>query len=86
MHYIYLARCADGSLYTGYTTDLEKREMVHNSGKGAAYTRSRLPIKIVYSEVFSTRSQAMKREYEIKQFTKKKKEELVSGRATLNIG
>ena len=77
MYYTYLARCADGSLYTGYTNNLEKREKAHNSGKGSAYTRSRLPIKIVYFEAFKTRSAAMKREYKVKQMTKKWKETLV---------
>jgi len=75
--YTYLARCSDGSLYTGYTVDLNEREAKHNEGKGARYTRVRLPVKIVYSEEFQTKSGAMKREYEIKCLSKKEKEGLV---------
>ncbi|MBT3704380.1 GIY-YIG nuclease family protein [Candidatus Peregrinibacteria bacterium] len=78
--YTYLARCNDGSLYTGYTVDLNEREAKHNEGKGARYTRVRLPVKIVYSEEFQTKSEAMKREYEIKCLSKKEKEGLVSGK------
>lgn len=77
-HFIYIARCNDDSLYTGYTTDLKKREEKHNLGKGAHYTRIRRPVKIVYSEIFKTRSAATKREYQIKKFKKKDKEDLVS--------
>ena len=77
--YTYLARCNDGSLYTGYTVDLNEREAKHNEGKGARYTRVRLPVKIVYSEEFQTKSEAMKREYEIKCLSKKEKEGLVRG-------
>lgn len=78
MHYIYIARCADDTLYTGYTTDLKARENRHNEGRGAKYTQARLPVKFVYSETFSTKSEAMKREYAIKKMTKKQKEELVN--------
>lgn len=77
MYYTYLARCKDGSLYCGFTDNLEKREKVHNEGKGAKYTRSRLPVKIVYSESFETKSEALKRELSIKKLTKVKKEELI---------
>lgn len=75
--YVYIARCNDGTLYTGYTTDLEKREAKHNEGKGAHYTCIRRPVKIVYHEEFETKSEAMKREYQIKLLRKKDKEELV---------
>ena len=75
--YTYLARCNDGTLYAGYTVDLAEREKTHNDGKGARYTRVRLPVKIVYSEEFETKSEAMKREYEIKQLPKKDKEGMV---------
>ena len=75
--FAYIARCSDGSLYTGYTVDLAMREEVHNQGKGARYTRIRLPVKIVYSEEFASKSGAMKREWEIKGLSKKEKEELV---------
>lgn len=78
MFYCYMLRCADHSLYTGYTNDLEKREKVHNSGKGAKYTRSRLPCTMVYAEAFDSKSDAMKREYEIKhRLTTKDKEALI---------
>jgi len=75
--YTYLARCGDGTLYTGYTVDLAEREAVHNEGKGARYTRAWLPVKIVYSEEFGTKSEAMKREYEIKCLSKRDKEGFV---------
>lgn len=77
-HYVYIARCIDDTLYTGYTTDLEARETRHNEGRGARYTRTRRPIEIIYSETFETRSAALKREYEIKQMKKEEKEHLVS--------
>ena len=59
MYFAYIMRCADGTLYTGYTDDIARREAVHNSGRGAKYTRSRLPVKMVYHESFATRSEAM---------------------------
>jgi putative endonuclease len=77
MYYCYLARCNDGSLYCGYCKDINEREDTHNEGAGAKYTRARLPINIVYFEVFQTRSAAMKREAEIKKWKKEKKEELI---------
>ena len=72
-----MMRCGDGTLYTGYTNDLENREAKHNEGKGAHYTRIRRPVKIVYSEEFETKSEAMKREHQIKRLKKKDKEGLV---------
>jgi putative endonuclease len=75
--YAYLARCSDGSLYAGYTVDLAEREAKHNEGKGARYTRVRLPVEIVYSEELETKSEAMKREFQIKKLSKKDKEDLV---------
>lgn len=77
-YYVYIARCSDDTLYTGYTNDLEAREAKHNEGQGARYTRARGPVEIIYSETFKTRSTAMKREYEIKQMKKEEKERLVS--------
>lgn len=77
-YYIYILRCADDSLYTGYTVDLVARELTHNTGKGAAYTRGRLPVKIVYHEVFATKSEAMKREFSIKQLKRSQKEDLLN--------
>jgi len=77
MHYVYIVECADSSLYAGYTSDLDKRLKVHNQGKGSKYTRSRLPVKLVYSETVESKSNGLKREYQIKQLTRKQKEELI---------
>ena len=74
--YFYLARCSDESLYSGFCTNLQEREEVHNQGKGAKYTRSRLPVRIVYSEAFNSKSEALKREAEVKKWTKEQKEQL----------
>ena len=79
-HYIYITRCNDDTLYTGYTTDLKKREARHNEGKGARYTRMRMPVKIVYYEEFKTKPEAMRREYQLKCLRKKDKESLVISR------
>jgi len=76
-YYAYLARCNDNSLYAGYTADLKSREVKHNEGKGARYTRTRKPIKIVYHEEFKTKSEAMKREYQLKHLKKSDKENLI---------
>ena len=78
MFYVYILRCADDSLYCGYTTDVEKRFEKHKSGKGAKYTRSHLPLEIVYIEEFETKSDALKRECEIKSMTKLQKEKLIN--------
>lgn len=77
MNYVYILRCADDSLYTGWTNNLEKRLKVHSSGKGAKYTKARLPVELVYHEEFDDKIAAMKREYEIKQLTRKEKLELL---------
>lgn len=77
-YFTYIALCADNTLYTGYTNNIKDREQTHNEGKGAKYTKARLPIKIVHFEEFQTRSQAMKREYAIKQFPKAEKKKLIS--------
>lgn len=76
-NYTYLLRCADGTYYCGWTNDLDRRLKAHNEGKGAKYTRPRRPVVLAYYETFSTKEEAMKREYEIKQFPRKKKEELM---------
>lgn len=78
--FVYLLECADGTLYTGYTTDLARRLKRHGEGKGAKYTRSRLPVRLVYSEACASKSEALKREYEIKQLTRAEKFALVRGR------
>ncbi|MFW6266821.1 MAG: GIY-YIG nuclease family protein [Halanaerobium sp.] len=77
-HYIYVLECSDGSLYTGYTTNVERRLEEHNSGQGAKYTRGRLPVKLRYQEEFKNRSLAQQREYQIKQLPRSKKEELIN--------
>ena len=77
MYFAYIMRCADGTLYTGYTDDIARREVVHNSGRGAKYTRSRLPVKMVYHESFATRSEAMKRECAIKRLSREQKLKLI---------
>jgi putative endonuclease len=76
-YYIYLARCSDNTIYTGYTVDIKNREETHNRGEGAKYTKHRRPIKIVYSESFKTKSAAMKREAEIKSLSRIEKEKLI---------
>ena len=71
--YTYIVRCSDGTLYTGYTNDIEKRTEAHNAGKGARYTRSRRPVELVYYEEYPTKEEAMSREWHIKRLTRKKK-------------
>lgn len=79
MHCAYIIRCSDNSLYSGYTKGIDPSRRVdeHNRGVGSKYTKTRLPVELVYYEQFKTRSDAMKREYQFKRLTKKKKEELV---------
>lgn len=78
MYFIYLLKCADGTLYTGSTNDLNARVIAHNTLKtGAKYTKARRPVKLVYSEKFRTKSKAMKREWEIKQMERAEKVELI---------
>lgn len=78
-HYIYILRCADGTLYTGYTTDVERRVAEHNAGEAVAakYTRSRRPVTLVYHEVCASRAAALRREYEIKQLSRTQKQSMV---------
>ena len=77
MHFVYIVRCKDGSLYTGYTTDVSERLITHNSGKGAKYTRSRLPVRLVYYKRVDSKSIGLRLEAKIKKLTKKEKEALV---------
>ena len=77
MYYVYILKCCDGTLYCGYTNDVEKRFETHQSGKGAKYTRGRLPLELVYTEEFETKSEAMKRECEIKKMNREKKMEII---------
>ena len=76
-HYFYLARCADGSLYAGTCVDPRAREDLHNAGKGAKYTRSRRPVRMVHIERHATLGEARRREADVKRWTKKCKESLV---------
>ena len=77
MNYVYIIRCGDNSLYTGWTNSLERRFKEHCSGKGAKYTRGRGPLELVYYETFDKKTEAMKREYEIKKLNRNKKELLI---------
>lgn len=78
-HYIYIVKCNDGTLYTGYAKDIEQRVAKHNAGKGAKYTKIRRPVTLVHSEVFETKSAALKREYEIKTFSRQQKLQMIRG-------
>ena len=84
-NYVYILRCADGTLYTGWTTDPERRTAAHNAGKGAKYTKARRPVELVYLEEYDDRIEAQRREYEIKQFSRAEKEELIGGQNTGSI-
>jgi putative endonuclease len=75
--YVYVLRCCDGSLYTGWTTDVARRVAEHSAGMGARYTRSHLPVELAYSESCGTRSEAMRREAEIKNMTREEKLSLI---------
>lgn len=76
-NYVYIVRCVDGSLYTGWTTDVEKRVKAHNAGKGAKYTKSRLPVSLVWQEAFETEHEARSREWHLKQLTREEKLALI---------
>ena len=75
-HYVYLLRCSDGSFYTGYTTDPGRRFAQHSAGRGARYTRSRLPLELVYTEKAADRSAGLRREWQIRKLSHAEKEEL----------
>ena len=83
MPFVYIVRCADGTLYTGYAKNVASRVDVHNAGKGAKYTRSRLPVTLVFTEAFESVGAALAREHELKGWTRAKKETLVSGDPSL---
>ena len=74
---VYILECNDGTLYTGWTNDIDKRIKAHKDGKGAKYTKGRRPLKLVYLEELETKSEALKRENEIKKMTKDKKRQLI---------
>lgn len=82
MNWVYILKCADGSLYTGWTNDLERRVKAHAAGRGAKYTRARLPVEPVYSESLPTRGEAMRREAQIKRQTRSEKLTLIQEFAT----
>lgn len=84
MYYTYILRCSDNTLYTGWTTNVKKRVAVHNLGKGAKYTRGRIPVELAYCEVFDTKAEAMKREAEIKQLRRAQKELLMKQTLVIN--
>jgi len=80
-HWVYVVECVDGSFYTGYTTDVERRVRQHDRGEGAKYTRGRTPVELVHVEAFDSKSAAMSREYEVKQLSRADKERLVESDA-----
>ncbi len=80
LFYTYIAKCNDNSLYTGYCKNLVSREKKHNLGKGAKYTRQRRPVKIIYYEKFRSRIEAMRRERQIKRWSKIEKEKLINSK------
>ena len=77
MHYMYVVRCADGTLYTGYSPDVEARVAAHNAGRGAKYTKTRLPVELVASAAFATKHEAMSAEWHFKQLSRPMKDELL---------
>ena len=81
MNHAYILRCADGTLYSGWTNNLEKRLAAHNSGKGAKYTKTRLPVELVYFEEFESKNEAMSREAHLKQLSREQKLKLINEKA-----
>ena len=77
MNYTYILRCADGTYYTGWTNDLDKRLATHNAGPASKYTRPRRPVSLAYHEAFDPKEEAKRREWEIKQLTRNQKEKLM---------
>ena len=77
-NFTYIVECSDHTLYTGWTNDLEKRIEAHNTGKGAKYTKTRRPVRLVYFETFATKEEAMSREYHIKRMSRQEKMKLIS--------
>ena len=83
--YMYVVECRDGSYYTGYTTDVKKRIAVHNSGKGAKYTRARLPVKLIYAEGFDSKEEAMSAEALLKRKKRPQKESYLNDNQNKNL-
>ena len=84
MHFVYIVRCADGTLYTGYARNPEKRTQVHNAGKGARYTAGRRPVALVYVESFESVGDALKREHQVKGWSRERKEGLIAARGAVS--
>jgi putative endonuclease len=81
VHFVYIVRCADGTLYTGYARDPRAREEAHNRGRGAKYTAGRRPVRLVYQQAFRSRGKALAREHAIKQLTRAQKDALLTSAA-----
>ncbi|MET3700045.1 putative endonuclease [Bacillus oleivorans] len=79
-HFIYVLECADGSYYTGYSTDVNKRVLTHNAGKGAKYTRSRLPVTCIYEKAFASKREALQEEYAFKRLSRREKEQFLKSK------
>ncbi|MEO8071149.1 MAG: GIY-YIG nuclease family protein [Acidobacteriota bacterium] len=77
MHFVYIVRCADGSLYTGYARDPRRRETAHNRGRGARYTAGRRPVRLVYAEACGSHGEALRRECELKRWSRARKQALI---------
>lgn len=85
LNYTYILKCKDGTYYTGWTNNLEKRLKDHNEGRGAKYTKTRLPVSLIYYEEFQTKEEAMSREYAIKHMTRKEKEKIMKMQLIVDI-
>jgi predicted GIY-YIG superfamily endonuclease len=81
---LYILKCCDGTLYTGITNDIERRVGMHNAGTASRYTRSRLPVRLIYRERCRNKSSALKKEYRFKELTREEKEEYIAGKAKRN--
>ena len=86
MHFVYIVRCADGTLYTGYARDPQARERAHNNGRGAKYTCGRRPVELVYVERCESAGAALKREHRVKRWSRARKEALVSAGQSVRVG
>lgn len=80
LNYVYIVRCSDDTLYTGWTNDLKKRIAAHNAGSGAKYTKSRRPVALVYYEAFETKQEAMSREFHLKRLSRAEKLALIGSK------
>lgn len=84
MCYVYILECADNTLYTGWTVDLDNRIRTHNEGKASKYTRARLPVKLVYNEIYEDKISAQRREWQIKQMSRQEKLRLIKNQKKLD--